>query len=276
MTQPKVLQDIFSHIDTGQNAYAIVQWPAKNFNTESNNSQLEYGIRDEEGRINVNAIGVANYQILSALLQLKGLSQSDADKLALAIVNYTGINAQVSNNNSFLNLNDSVLKPKNRPYENILELLEVDGMTREIFDKIKDDVTVYGDSQNGLWINTDTANNDVIQAVANAAARLNPSINAADIISQAYTIRDGADGQSFTADDGVGSIASITDPNWPAALQEGHFQLLSGTGGRCRWDKRHAHGIRGSHSSNTRDSGRDHLLAKGLIFMKSNVVFSYQ
>jgi hypothetical protein len=120
-----------------------------------------------------------------------------------------------------MNLNDSVLKPKNKPYENILELLEVDGMTGAIFDKIKDDVTVYGDSQNGLWINTDTANDDVIQAVAYATARLNPSINPADIISQAYTIRDGADGQSFTSDDGVGSIASVNDPNWPAVLQEG-------------------------------------------------------
>jgi hypothetical protein len=155
-------------------------------------------------------------------LQLQGLSPSDGDKLALAIVNFTGINAQASSNNSFMNLNDSVLKPKNRPYENILELLEVDGMTRQIFDKIKDDVTVYGNNQNGLWINTDTANNDVIQAVANAAARINPSINPADIISQAYTIRDGADGLSFTSDDGVGSIASVNDPNWPVSLQEGN------------------------------------------------------
>jgi len=219
--QTKSPEDIFSHIDTGQNAYAIVQWPARNFALGDDKPHLEYGIRDEEGRINVNAIGVNNYQILSSLLQLQGLSQSAADKLALAIVNYTGTNAQVSNNNSFMSLDDSLLKPKNRPYENILELLEVDGMTQEIFDKIKDDVTVYGNAQNGLWINTDTANNDVIQAVANAAARLNPSINAGDIISQAYTIRDGADGQSFTLDDGVGSIASINDPNWPASLQEG-------------------------------------------------------
>ena len=115
----------------------------------SGNTQLEYGLRDEGGRININAIGINNYQILSSLLQLQGLSQAQGDKLALAIVNYTGINAQVSGNNSFMSLNDSVLKPKNRHYENILELLEVDGMTKEIFDKIKDDVTVYGDVQNG-------------------------------------------------------------------------------------------------------------------------------
>ena len=213
-------EDIFSHIDTGQHAYAIVQWPARNFDTVDNKPILEYGLSDEEGKINLNAIGVTNYQILSALLQLQGLSQSAGDKLTLAIINYMGINAQTVNS-SFMSLNDSVLKSKNRPYENILELLEVDGMTREIFDKIKDDVTVYGNNQNGLWINTDTANNDVIQAVANAAARINPSINTADIVTQADAIRDGADGQSFTADDGIGSIAASTDPNWPASLQEG-------------------------------------------------------
>jgi len=212
-------EDIFSHIDAGPNAYAIVQWPARNFNTGATNPQLEYGLSDEEGRININAVGVAHYQILSALLQLQGLSQSDGDKLALAIVNYTGINAQAGNNNSFMSLNDSVLKPKNKPYENILELLEVDGMTREIFDKIKDDLTVYGDAQNDLFINTDTANNDVIEAVVNAQARLNPTINAGDYARTAQSIRDGADGQSFSADDGVQAIS--TDPNWPPPLRDG-------------------------------------------------------
>ncbi len=214
-------EDIFGHIDTGENAYAIVQWPARDFSTGGTNPQMEYGLGDEEGRININAIGITNYQILSALLQQKGLSQSDGDKLALAIINFTGVNSVVSNNNFSMTLDDSVLKPKNKHYENILELMDVQGMTKEIFDKIKDDVTVFGDVQNGLWIDTDTANNDVILAVASAAARLNPSINATDITTQANTIRDGADGISFTSDDGVGSITTVNDPNWPAALQEG-------------------------------------------------------
>ena len=218
----KTPEAFFSHIDTGQNSYAIVHWPARNFNLNDDKPHLEYGLRDEEGRININAIGISNYQILSCLLELQGLSQSSADKLALAIVNYTGINATASNNSSFMNMNDSILKTKNRHYENILELLEVDGMTQEIFDKMKDDVTVYGDVQSGLWINTETANNDVIQAVANAAARSSPSVNAVDIANQAYSVRDGPDGQSFTSDDGAGSIASINDPNWPSVLQEGN------------------------------------------------------
>ena len=107
--------DIFSHIDTGQNAYASVQWVAQDFNTADNNQSVEYGLRDEGGKINLNELGTINYQILSALLQLKGSSQSDADKLAMAIINYAGVNAQASGNNSFMNLNDSALKPKHRP-----------------------------------------------------------------------------------------------------------------------------------------------------------------
>lgn len=217
----KTPQDIFAHIVVGQNAYAKVQWAAQNFNVGDNKRHVEYGLRDEEGRININAIGTNNYQILSALLQLKGLSGPKADQLAMAIVNYTGINAAVNSNRAFMNMDDSVLRPKNRPYENLLELLQVNGMTREIFDQVKDDLTVYGNAQQGLWINTDTANNDVIQAVANAAGRFNSSVIPSNIMAEAYAIRDGADSQSFTADDGQSSIARFNAPNWPTALQEG-------------------------------------------------------
>jgi len=66
------------------------------------------------------------------------LSPSDADKLALAVVNYTGAGSQAAGgNNSFMRLDDSVLKPKNRPYDNLLELMEVNGMTQDIFGKLK-------------------------------------------------------------------------------------------------------------------------------------------
>jgi len=216
----KTPADIFSHIATGPHSYAQIIWPAVNYSLTGIN--LEYGLRDEDGKININAIGAANYQILSALLMLKGLSQRDADTLSMAVINYTGINAAAGASNNFsLDLNGPLLKPKGRHYENLLELLEVSGMTKDIFAKIKDDITVYGDDQTGLWVNTDTANNEVIQAITNAAVRLNPSLNAADLVSEAYTVRDGADGQSFTSDDGVASVANVNDPNWPQVLQEG-------------------------------------------------------
>ncbi|MDE2027536.1 MAG: general secretion pathway protein GspK [Candidatus Omnitrophica bacterium] len=214
----KTPQDVFSHVDTGGGAYAVVRWQAHNYN---DSQPLAYGLRDEGGRININAISTNNYQILSALFQLKGLSQSDADALALSVVNYMGGISQASGRNSSFSQDDSFLKPKRKHFENILELLEVNGMSREIFDQIKDDVTVYGSTKDGLWINVDTANNDVIQAVAHAAARVNPAANADNIINEACAIRDGADSQSFTVDDGAASIAGTDDANWPPVLQEG-------------------------------------------------------
>src|ERR1019366_291381 len=39
--QTKSPGDIFSHIDTGQNSYAIVQWPSQYFNTSDDNLPLE-------------------------------------------------------------------------------------------------------------------------------------------------------------------------------------------------------------------------------------------
>ncbi len=154
---------------------------SKNFGTDTK-GRLVYGLQDEQGKINVNAINLNNYQVLSALFQLKGLSQAQADTLALAVVSF----AQPSpGNNRWLTSDSSqpaVLKPKGKPYEHLLELLEVNGMTQAIFDQIKDDVTVWGDTQNGFWVNGDTANNEVIQAIANAAARGDPSMNAGDII----------------------------------------------------------------------------------------------
>ena len=46
--QTKSPEDIFSHIVVGQNAYAIVGWVARNFNTGDNKPHLEFGLRDEE------------------------------------------------------------------------------------------------------------------------------------------------------------------------------------------------------------------------------------
>ena len=212
-------EKIFSHIEVGKDDYAIVPKSTRNFNNGENEIVLRFGIGDEGGRLNLNALNAANCHILSALFQIKGLSLSKSEALTLNVLNYVGVSVPAVNTvSSGL---DVGIKPKNRFYENILELLEVNGMTQEIFDKIKNDVTVYGDALKRLWINTDTASNDLIQAVANNAARINPSINASDIVREAYVIRDGADGRSFTADDGAGTLAGSTDPNWPAVLQEG-------------------------------------------------------
>ncbi len=216
--QGKTPKDIFAHIDVGPQAHAVVQWPAKGFK-EGHATDIVYGLQDEQSKININAINGGNYKILSALFELKGLSQMPADALAMAIVNYKEMNSQLQEG-WLHDAQAQALKPKNRPYEYLLELLHIEGMTKEIFEGIRDDLTVYGDAQNGLWVNINTANNDVIQALANAAVRDNAAADVHKITVQAYALRDGQDNQPFTSDDGKGSVGeNIT--NWPPALRGG-------------------------------------------------------
>ncbi|MBI4310046.1 MAG: general secretion pathway protein GspK [Candidatus Omnitrophica bacterium] len=216
----KVPQDIFSHMDVGRRAYAMVQWPAGGLGEQDGKPRLVYGLQDEQGKININAINENNYQILSALFELKGLSRTQADGMALAMVHFIATGDQRAGA-GWLADGDwrPVLKPKNRPYDHLFELLEIPGMTGKLFDQIKDDVTVYGESQNGLSVNMDTANDDVVQALANAAARLDPSSGADAIVRQARGVRDGADGKPFTEDDGTG-IFSADARHWPPALRQ--------------------------------------------------------
>ena len=198
----QIPKDVFSHIDVGRRTYAMVEWSARGFGDHV--EHLVYGLQDEQGKININAINENNYQILSALFELKGLSRTQADALVLAIVGFRTTGYQ---------------------YKHLFELLEVSGVTEKIFEQIKDDVTVYGDAQNGLWVNMDTANDAVIQALANAAGRVNPLVEAKDIVRQSYAVRNGADGRLFTADDGSGSFFGNVQ-NWPPTLREGNSSYL--------------------------------------------------
>jgi type II secretory pathway component PulK len=225
LPKDKKPQDLFAHIGIGSGTYAMVQWKALEFGNDQ--PLMINGLQDEQGKINVNAINEENYQILSALFELKGLSHDQSDQLALDVVAFR--NGKVTGGNFHLTEQEreTALKPKNKPYDHLLELLEVNGMTRDIFDRIKNDVSVYGEAQNGLLVNVRTANNNVIQAVVNAAKRMNPSMDDSSVLNQVYAIRDGSDGQPFTEDDGQSNGAYQGDiRNWPPAFQESNAYYL--------------------------------------------------
>ena len=211
IAKEKSPKEIFSHIEVDEQAYASVEWEGSGYGSSDRISW--HGLQDEQGKININAINDGNYQILSSLFEIKGLDRSQADALALAIVMYKG-----------------VLEPKQKPFDHILELLEIEGMTKDFFDKIKQDLTVYGDAQNGLWINVKVANDEVLQAVVLAAKRVNPDVNTTAILTKAYSIRNGADGIPFTGDDGAASSIDESPDggilNWPPALRMGNSNYL--------------------------------------------------
>ncbi len=216
----KTPKEIFSHIDVGEHAYAIVEWKGGSY-AGAEQSQYHYGLQDEQGKINVNAINGTNYQILSSLFQLDGLSRAESDRLALAVSSFKETGQMPNVGMDGFSLKDDGqggLKPKNKPYENLSELIEVGGMTKVIFEKVKNDLTVYGEAQNGLRVNVNTASNRVLQALTRAAKGDNPLADTSRVVLMANLLRDGNDGISFTADDGQGML-SESIPFWPPSLQ---------------------------------------------------------
>lgn len=211
---------VFGKIEVSEGTYASIQSSPAGYPVDD---ETVYGFRDEEGKININALNSENYIILSEFLKIKGVPEGRADQLARAVVNYRlpGLTSRgegwLSKGNQSM---DEQLKPKMKPYEHLRELLDVPGMDLALYNKISGQLTVYGGFANGLWVNVKTASDEVISAIALAAKRQNARIYVDDVINAAKNIRDGQDSMPFTNDDGIESIPADIE-GWPPSLRQG-------------------------------------------------------
>ncbi|MFA5500042.1 MAG: hypothetical protein WC404_03065 [Candidatus Omnitrophota bacterium] len=149
-----------------------------------------YGMMDEERKININK---ASAEVL------KNLLGSDNEEAAESIVNWRSSNIRLPKGAS-----DDYYRSLTPPYECkhadfsvIEELMLVKGVTPQLFESIKDCVTVYGDDGK---ININTATRRVMLSAGLDQGTV-------DII---MTIRNGPDRIAGTKDDGMlsGDIAS--------------------------------------------------------------------
>ena len=126
--------------------------------------QSQYGLIDEERKINLNK---AQAQVIERLLKIGlGLGEMEAQELAASIKDWVDSDSQLSI--PFGSAEDSDYRSLRYPYEakdsdmeSLDELLLVKGMTPEIFDKIQDYLTVYGDGR----VNVNTASKIVLLAL---------------------------------------------------------------------------------------------------------------
>jgi len=152
-------QDIFKNRRVGKGHFTISYY----FQDEEF-PRVMYGLQDEERKINLNK---ANVDVFTKLLEItSGLGRRDAEKLAYNIVDWR-------DNDSFLQhpqygAEDSdytrrkfSYEAKDSDFEVIEELLLVQRMDQEIFDKIKPFVTIYGDGK----VNINTASKQVLLAL---------------------------------------------------------------------------------------------------------------
>lgn len=198
-------ENIFSNVAMGEGDITISYEP-KGLQPPN---RVYYGLSDEERKINLNALTDQNYKVLSHLIVLSGFSEEKAMSIAASAVDWKDTDSNVTHSPYGAEDNDymSLSRPyhcKNMPFDSVEELMLVKGMASEIYDKIKNVITVFPQEEAGLTINIHTATDIVIKALARlyTGAMTNTETADADSLTEKIlSSRRGEDGQEMTADD---------------------------------------------------------------------------
>jgi len=159
------------------------------------------GMMDEERKVNIN---LADSPLLENLLG------SENGAVAVAIVNWR-TPGQAANVGEKAGTSEHRYPVKHAPFAAIEELLSVDGMTPELFNEIKDYVTVYGKGQ----ININTVSKKVLSALIVTYGGAD-KVAADTYADRIIAFRTDANGKQATKDSGV----FRTDVNIEAILPE--------------------------------------------------------
>ncbi|MBI5023372.1 MAG: general secretion pathway protein GspK [Candidatus Omnitrophica bacterium] len=196
-------QEAFKNIIVGDGYFDVQYVPGG-----QDGKKIYYGLQDEERRININALTVQNYNILSALVNVLGFDDETAKTIACAVLDWK--DEDDSPADTTYGAEDEYYQTlaipypcKNRPFDSAEELLLVRGVTPEIYSALKDYVTVFP-KQGTLRVNFDTAPEAVLTALARAMSEAlsgaAPS-DAAALVDKILRYRAGEDGSALTRDD---------------------------------------------------------------------------
>jgi type II secretory pathway component PulK len=154
--------------------------------------QGSYSVRivDEERKININS---ASHQVLERLFRITGGIDADLAHIAAnSVIDWRDADANPleggAEDGYYKSLEDPY-RPKNGRFEVLEELLLVRGVTDEMFSRIKDAVTIYGDGR----VNINTATRDSLLALGMSE----------EFVYKLIAYRKGPDGLEGTKDDNV-------------------------------------------------------------------------
>jgi len=179
-------EEFFKDVAFGNESFTI------NYIRKTENSEkIFYGAMDEQSRININR---APKEIL---LNLPGVTDEISDSILDWRDEDDIPHADGAESAYYLSL-DFPYSCKNGPLQTAEELLLVKGVTPEIFNNIKDLITVYGDGK----VNLNTADSRVMQALGLSEI----------VIQKILKYRAGDDGEEGTDDDNAfNNIANLTE-----------------------------------------------------------------
>jgi general secretion pathway protein K len=111
---------------------------------------------DENGKINLNGINDENREIFINFFIQKGIDIFDADVIVDSILDWVDTDDLTHLNGAEDKYYETLPEPykvKNAPFHSVEELALVRGVTPEIFESIRNDITVYGNNQINININ---------------------------------------------------------------------------------------------------------------------------
>ena len=156
---------------------------------EISSGEAFYGLTDEESKININS---ADAQIMERVFRLAGLEESEAQDLAFSIVDWRDEDSQLSSpsggaEDSYYRMLPTPYEAKDAPFQALDELLLVKGVSENIFQKIRNYITIYGNGR----VNINTSGRIVLMALGFSA----------NVTDRIIVFRNGKDGVSGTPDD---------------------------------------------------------------------------
>ncbi len=153
-------------------------------------TSLRWGVVDEESKINLNKTDPVT--LTNLLTSLLSLNDEDAAKLARALLDWRqNGESEITgffSDEYYSNLQYPYLK-KSADYETLDEMLLVKGMEKQMYDRLINFVTIYGDGT----VNINTASKEVLEALGLPDT----------LVDKILTARRGKDGIDGTADDHV-------------------------------------------------------------------------
>ena len=161
-------EEAFNPADTGNGTFSVIK------NGEAAGEALQYGLRDEESKININRVPQA---VLKNLLEtVAKVDAEKAEEIADSIVDWRDpddMPEEHGNENDHYHSLPEPYECKNSDFEVPEELLLVAGMTPEIFEKIEDCITVFGEGT----VNINTASDKVLMALGMGSALATKLVN---------------------------------------------------------------------------------------------------
>ncbi len=203
----------FNEMDIGEGKVNI----SYNYSDEKSQAvQIRYGLLDEERKININKVGMP---VLERLFRIvAGLDETSAQELAASIIDWRDADSLLSiplgsaEDIDYRNLQQPY-EAKDQDFEVLDELLLVYGMNEDIFEKIKDYVTIYGSGK----VNINTASRPVLLALGLDEA----------IVDSISSFRAGADGVSATLDDNFFDMPANIIPKFSQFSHLGDSELTN-------------------------------------------------